>query len=322
MSQTFQPRSGRLNPRFSLANSFFRLPIVDMADAFDVAVFGVPFDGAASYRVGSRFAPMAVRTVSALGRGYNMAREANVFDVLDVADVGDCPVTPPSLERSHAQIEEYVGAIAATGKRTLAVGGDHSITLPILRALKTRYGAPLALVHFDAHYDTYPAAWGVEHHHGAFLRHCVEEGLVEPTEVLQIGIRGPLASADDQSFTREHGIRVLTVDDIRDRPLKETLRDLPAFKGRPTYLTYDIDCLDPAFAPGTGTPVPGGLTTYEAQRILRALDIENLVGADIVEVCPPYDVSEITTLAAVDAMFEALGLMARSAAFDSAHRKP
>ena len=188
------------------------------------------------------------------------------------------------------------------------MGGDHSTTLPVLRALKKKFNEPLNFIHFDAHLDTYPAAWGCEYHHGAFARHAVEEGLVNPKNMIQIGIRGPLASGDDLNFVKKHGIQIVTVDDIRDVSLNDFLKTLPVYKG-PTYISYDIDCLDPAFAPGTGTPVPGGLTTYETQKILRAFKIDNLVGADIVEVSPPYDTSQITALAAVDAMFELICLM-------------
>ena len=180
----------------------------------------------------------------------------------------------------------------------------------MLRALKKKYGK-LNFIHFDAHLDTYPAAWGCEYHHGAFARHAVEEGLVDPKNMIQIGIRGPLAAGSDLDFVNKHQIKVVTVDDVRSGNLQDFLKTLPKFTG-PTYISYDIDCLDPAFAPGTGTPVPGGLTTYEVQKIMRALQVDNLVGADIVEVSPPYDSSQITGLAAVDAMFELMCLIAHS----------
>lgn len=309
MSENYKPISGREFPRFSAIKTFFRLPIAEIQDQFDVALFGVPYDGAVSYRPGARFAPTLVREVSSLGRGFHMTRGLSVFDRIRAADVGDCPVVPIDQAQTYEKIEKFVTAVTATGKRFIAVGGDHSTTLPILRALKKKYNQPLNFVHFDAHLDTYPAAWGCEYHHGAFARHAVEEGLVNPAGMVQIGIRGPLAAGDDLDFVNTHGITVKTVDDIRDGGLADFLKTLPALKG-PTYLSFDIDCLDPAYAPGTGTPVPGGLTTYETQRILRALKIENLVGADIVEVSPPFDSSQITGLAAVDTMFELLCLMA------------
>lgn len=316
MARPFTPLSGREFPRFSQNNAFFRLPIADIGDGFDVALFGVPFDGGSSFRPGSRFAPAEVRRVSALGRAYNMNRQVNAFGALACADVGDCPTSPTSIERSHAQIEAFASAVIAAGKRTLAVGGDHSTTLPLLRAWRKALGAPLALIHFDAHFDTYPPAWDCPIHHGAFLRNAVEEGLVDPKRTVQIGIRGPLAGADDLAFIHQHGLRFLTVEDIRERPFAEIAGLLQA--DGPSYLTFDVDCLDPAFAPGTGTPVPGGLTTYEAQKLLRAIKVEQLLGADVMEVSPPYDSSDITCLAAVDVLFEAICLMGGSAGPDPA----
>jgi guanidinopropionase len=305
----FTPLSGRDMPRFAGLKTFFRLPVAPIEAAFDVALVGVPFDGGASYRPGSRFAPARVREVSSLGRGYHWTRALNWVDRLKAADVGDVATVPVSGPETYARIEAWFDALLAHDKRFIAVGGDHSTTLPILRAAAKKHGR-LNVVHFDAHLDTYPAAWGQEFHHGAFMRHAVEEGLVEPTRVLQIGIRGPLAGGEDLEFTRRHGIRVTTVDDIRIGGLEAFIAGLPVFDQGPTYITFDVDCLDPAFAPGTGTPVPGGLTTYETQRILRALKIANLIGGDVMEVSPPYDVSDITSLAAVDVMFEMLALMA------------
>ncbi|MBY0554530.1 agmatinase [bacterium] len=311
MNEEYKPLSGREFPRFSGIKTFFRLPIADVTDKFDVALFGIPYDGGVSYRPGARFAPSLVREVSSLGRGFHMTRALSVFDKLKAADVGDCSVVPIDQTQTYEKIEKFVTKILSTDKKFISVGGDHSTTLPVLRALKKKYGVPLNFIHFDAHLDTYPAAWGCEYHHGAFARHAVEEGLVNPAQMLQIGIRGPLAAGSDLDFVNKHKITVKTVDDIRNTTISDFVKTLPSFKG-PTYISYDIDCLDPAFAPGTGTPVPGGLTTYEVQRIMRAFKIENLVGADIVELSPPYDSSQITGLAAVDAMFELLCLMGES----------
>lgn len=246
-----------------------------------------------------------------MGRGFHWSRGLSLFESKRIADIGDCPVVPISIDQTYARIEEFVTSIVKSQKKFVSCGGDHSTTLPVLRALRKHHGKPLAFIHFDAHLDTYPAAWGCEYHHGSFARHAIEEGLIDPKKTLQIGIRGPLAGGDDLDFVKKHGLRVLTVDDIRSKPLEEILHDLPSFDDTPTYLTYDIDCLDPAYAPGTGTPVPGGLTTYETQRILRALKVPNLVGGDIVEISPPFDQSQITALAGVDAMFEILCMLAR-----------
>lgn len=314
MNQQYKPLSGREFPRFSGIKTFFRLPVADIKEKFDVALLGIPYDGGVSYRPGGRFAPSVVREASSLGRGFHMSRAVSVFEKLKVADVGDCPVVPIDQDQTYEKIEKFIGQILATNKKFISVGGDHSTTLPVLRALKKKYKKPLNLIHFDAHLDTYPAAWGCEFHHGSFARHAIEEGLVNPKTMIQLGIRGPLAGQDDLDFIKKHKITVKTVDDIRKTQLNEFLKTLPTFKG-PTYISFDIDCLDPAYAPGTGTPVPGGLTTYETQRILRALKIDNLVGADIVEISPPYDTSQITALAGVDALFELLCLMTEGLSF-------
>ncbi len=308
MNNEFKQLSGREFPRFSGIKTFFRLPIAEIKEKFDVALFGIPYDGGVSYRPGARFAPSHVREFSSLGRGFHMSRAVQIFEKLKVADIGDCSTVPIDQAQTYEKIEKFVTEILSTNKKFISIGGDHSTTLPVLRALRKKYNQPLNFIHFDAHMDTYPAAWGCEYHHGAFARHSVDEGLVNPKQMMQVGIRGPLTGSDDLNFVKKNGIHVITVDDIRENSLTEVIKKFPAFKG-PTYISFDIDCLDPAYAPGTGTPVPGGLTTYETQRILRGLKIENLVGADIVEVSPPYDTSGITALAAVDTMFELLCLM-------------
>lgn len=308
----FKPLSGREFPRFSALKTFFRLPVCDLKQDFDIALMGIPYDGGVSYRPGARFAPGAVREASSLGRGFHWTRAMSLFETARLADVGDCPTVPIDSAQTAERIEKFIGEIQASGKRFVSVGGDHSTTLPVLRAVRRKVGRPLGFIHFDAHLDTYPAAWGCEYHHGSFARHAVTEGLIDPQKTIQIGIRGPLAGGDDLNFVRQHGIRVCTVDEIRDGGLNAFLQSLPEFSDGPTYLSYDIDCLDPAYAPGTGTPVPGGLTTFETQRILRALKVKHLVGADIVEISPPFDQSQITALAGVDAMFEIMCLMAAS----------
>lgn len=305
----FKPLSGREFPRFSGLKTFFRLPVANLTEDFQVGIFGVPFDGGVSYRPGARFAPSSVREVSSLGRGFHWSRGVSIFESLRVADLGDCSVVPIDREQTYSRIESYVAQVPSS-KRLIAVGGDHSITLPILRALRKKMGAPLAFIHFDAHLDTYPAAWGEEYHHGSFARHAVEEGLVDPKKMVQIGLRGPLAGGEDLDFVQKHGIRTVTVDEVRRQGVDAILKSLPKWGSDPTYLSYDIDCLDPAYAPGTGTPVVGGLTTYETQQILRGLSVTNLVGADLVEISPTYDSSQITALAGVDALFEMLCLMA------------
>ncbi|MBL7545245.1 MAG: agmatinase [Bdellovibrionaceae bacterium] len=306
----YLPLSGREFPRFSAIKTFFRLPHVQVDEDYEVGIFGVPFDGGVSYRPGARFAPSHIRECSSLGRAYHWPRGMNLFKSLKVADIGDCSTVPISIEATYEKIESFVSVLAHKNKKFISVGGDHSTTLPVLRALRKKIGKPLSFIHFDAHLDTYPAAWGCEFHHGAFARHAVEEGLVNPKRMVQIGIRGPLADNTDLDFIKKHQITVCTMDDIKKSPISDFVKTLPSFSvDEPTYISFDIDCMDPAYAPGTGTPVPGGLTSYEVQQILRGLQVKNLVGADIVEISPPYDHSDITGLAGVDVVFELLCLM-------------
>ncbi len=305
----YEPISGREQPRFAGIKTFFRLPHVAIDADYDLGILGVPYDGGTSYRPGARFAPTRVREISSLGRVYHWGRMQSFTEKLKVADIGDCPVVPIDMQKTYARIQEFYKKCLLNKKKLIAVGGDHSITLPILREMRAHYGVPLALIHFDAHLDTYPAAWDCEYHHGSFLRHAIEEGLVDPKKTVQIGIRGPLAGGADLDFVNKHGLRVFTMDHIRDN-FTQFIAGIPQFGDTPAYLTYDVDCLDPVYAPGTGTPVPGGLTTFETQRILRTLRVANLVGADVVEVSPPFDQSDLTSLAAMDAVFELISLFA------------
>ncbi len=303
----FKPLSGREFPRFSGIKTFFRLPHADISADYDVGILGIPFDGGASYRPGSRFAPSRIREMSSLGRTYHWSRESHWAESLKVADIGDSSTVPIDLNQTYQKIEATIASIITKKKRVLCVGGDHSTTLPVLRAHHKVHG-PMRLIHFDAHLDTYPAAWGCEYHHGSFLRHAIEEGLVK--EVIQFGIRGPLVSKEDLDFAKKHKIQVNTMDMIREGSIVDFLKTIPKLDGTPTYITFDVDALDPAYAPGTGTPVPGGLTSYEAQRILRELKIPNFVGGDVVEVSPPYDPSDITSIFAMDVLFEYLSICA------------
>ena len=296
----------RAYPRFSGAHTFFRLEHEKPDDIkSNTLLCGIPFDGGATYRSGARMAPSRIRELSALGRGYHPQWNQDVFEILKPVDAGDIPTNPISLEKTYALIEKHIFELAKDKKKILSAGGDHSITLPILRALSKIYG-PLNLIHFDAHYDTYPQAYGEEYHHGTFVRHAVLEKCVR--QVFQFGIRGPYTVKKDMDFSRQYGIQVFTVDDIKSKGLK-VLSELPELLKGPSYLSFDVDCLDPAYAPGTGTPVPGGLSSYESQQILRHLKIENLIGGDVVEVNPSYDHGDITSLTAVSTLFEILNLM-------------
>jgi len=307
----FMPISGRDLPRFSAIRTFYRLPHANLDQEFEIAIMGIPFDGGLSYRPGARFAPSSLREISSLGRTYHWSHDINVFKSVRCADIGDCKTVPLSLEKTYELIEKQVSQVLCSNKKLLSIGGDHSITLPILRAFKKRFQAPLNLIHFDAHVDTYPAAWDCEYHHGSFLRHALKEGLVNPNGTLQIGIRGPFACHDDIDFVTQLGVQVITNEMIKIEGLKSVAGKLKKLKG-PTYISFDIDCLDPAYAPGTGTPVPGGLTTFESQYLLRALKGTLVIGGDVVEISPPFDHAQITALAGMDAAFEILTLMAKA----------
>lgn len=304
----FRPLSGREYPRFTAIKTFFRLPHGHLNDPFDVAILGLPFDGALSYRPGARFGPSRVREASSLGRGFHMESQEDVFSRIRCADGGDLKIDPLSQEKTFTLVEESVYEWLKSGKKTLIFGGDHSITLPILRAYRRYFGEPLAFLHFDAHLDTYPPAWGHEYHHGAFLRHALEEGLVYGPNVIQFGIRGPLASEDDWEVNRKFGIQSFGVGDVKRMCLGLTPWPQCLWR-RPTYISFDIDCLDPSYAPGTGTPVPGGLSSWEALTTLRQLGNLPVVGGDVVEISPPFDTSDITSLAGVAMGFEILALI-------------
>ena len=311
----YKPLSGREFPRYSGIKTFFRLPYVPLQSDYEVALLGIPYDGGVSYRPGTRFAPSKLREVSSLGRGFHLAKEINFFEKIKVADIGDCPTVPIDQNQTYQRIESFIDQLTQLNKKFIAVGGDHSITLPILRSLKKHYKKPLRLIHFDAHLDTYPAAWNCEYHHGAFLRHAVNEGLIDSQLSFQVGIRGPLAGGEDLDFINKAQLKAFTIDDVRENSLAEFIKQIQAkLKSAPdnipTYITFDIDSLDPAYAPGTGTPVVGGLTSYEVQKILRAFKIPNLVGGDLVEILPASDHSDITSLMGMDVMFEMLVMMA------------
>ena len=306
-----KPLSGREFPRFSGIKTFFRFPVSSIDGQYDLALVGVPFDGGTSYRPGARFAPTSVRELSSLGRMYHWSRKLQLTEKIQVADLGDAPTSPVNLEQTYSWIQSFFEGILNREKKFIAVGGDHSISLPLLRATSKKHG-PLSLIHFDAHLDTYSMAWGSEYHHGTFLRHAILEGLVDPKHSLHIGLRGPLAEDKDLDFVKKHNMNLVTVDDIRETHLKDFIsKKWPSFKKHPVYISFDVDCIDPSMAPGTGTPVVGGLSTYEIQKLMRALEVENLVAADLVEISPPFDSSDLTSLVGVDVLFEMMCLFCR-----------
>ena len=287
-----------------------RLPFVEDPRGLDVAIVGVPFDGGTSYRPGARLGPREIRTQSSLIRPYSYFQKVAPFDRLNVADVGDVDAPPVSIEKCFDAVEARINALVEAGARPIVIGGDHSISLPVLRALARHHG-PLALVQFDAHIDTWDEYFGGKYFHGTPFRRAIEEGVVDGRRFVQVGIRGPMYGADDFDFHREHGITMIDIDEVKERGIPWTASRIREVIGGPAYMTFDIDSVDPAFAPGTGTPEVGGLTSHEAQRLVRGLAGAQLVGGDIVEVAPPFDgPGQITAVLAANIAFELLCAMA------------
>ncbi len=306
-----RPLDARLIPRFAGIRTFMRAPHTTELAGVDAAVYGIPFDTATSYRTGPRFGPEAIRSASALLRPYNPALGVDVVEALSVADFGDVPVSPGDTERTYGQVEQALAPLVEAGVFPLALGGDHSVTLAELRVLARRHG-PLALVQLDAHGDTWDEYFGQRFFHGTTFRRALEEKLIEPAASVQAGLRGSLYGPDDLESARQLGFAVLPCDQLRELgPGRFASLTRERVGRRPVFLSFDVDVLDPAFAPGTGTPEVGGLSTAEALSILRALRGIDLVGADVVEVSPPYDgPGQPTALAAANVAYELLSLRA------------
>ncbi|MBI1736169.1 MAG: agmatinase [Candidatus Rokubacteria bacterium] len=304
------PRNPFLSPRFGQIATTMLLPAAASPAGLDVAILGIPYDGGTSYRTGARFGPRAIREQSSLIRTWHPVLKVHPFERLRVADCGDIDVVPISIERTGEAITARIGDVLAAGAMPLAMGGDHSITLPILRAVARRHG-PVGVVHFDAHPDTWDEYFGSKFFHGTPFRRAIEEGLIDPRRMIQVGIRGPLYGPEDFAFHDTHGIEVLRIEPIKEQGIAWAASRLERLRGGPVYCSFDIDALDPAYAPATGTPEVGGLTSYEALALVRALQGLNLVGADVVEVCPPYDgPGQVTSLLAANLLFEFVSLFA------------
>lgn len=301
-------------PRYTGIPTFFRLPYGASLDGVDVGLVGVPFDGGVTHRTGTRHGPREMRNQSSLIRKVNPATGIAPFDLVRMADLGDAWVEKPyELEGAHAEIAAFFRTVTAAGVTPLSVGGDHSISLPILRAVAA--DGPVGMVHVDAHCDTGDDYLGSRFHHGAPFRRAVDEGLLDPKRVIQIGIRGSLNTPDMWAFSYDSGMRVVPIEEFDDRGWASVAEEAKAVVGSGrTYLSFDIDGLDPSQAPGTGTPEAGGITVREAQRLLRALRGVDFVAGDLVEVSPPWDVGGMTTLAGVTILFEILCLLAESRA--------
>jgi len=301
-----QPLGGNVMPRFGGPATMMRLPAHTSADGLDACFIGVPFDIGTSNRAGARFGPRQIRAESAHLRPYNMGTRAAPFDALAVADIGDVPINPYNLSDSIRIITEFYQKVVATGCRPLTLGGDHTIALPILRAIAAKYG-PVGMVHVDAHADINEHMFGEPVAHGTPFRRAVEEGLLDCRRVVQIGLRGTGYAAEDFDWPRQQGFRVVQAEECWYRSLAPLMAEVREQLGRgPVYLTFDIDGLDPSVAPGTGTPEPAGLTGSQGIEIIRGCRGLDIVGCDLVEVAPPYDTSGNTALLGAGLLFEML----------------
>ncbi|MEO7745951.1 MAG: agmatinase [Actinomycetota bacterium] len=313
MSTTIGPVDATQVPRFAGPATFARLPRLDEVTRPDVAVIGVPFDTGVSYRPGARFGPAHVRASSKLLRPYHPGLDVSPFAVQQVADAGDVAVNPFDIEEAIGTLEQAAHGFAGDGVRLLTIGGDHTIALPLLRAAARRHG-PIGVLHLDAHLDTWDTYFGAAYTHGTPFRRAGEEGLLDPERCLHLGIRGPLYAPSDLRDDRAIGFQVVTADDYQDTTVAAIVERMRARLGAgPVYVSVDIDVLDPAHAPGTGTPEAGGLTSRELLQTLRGLVGLDVVGADIVEVAPAYDHAEITGIAAAHVGYELLSVLARNA---------
>ncbi|OPC79556.1 agmatinase [Embleya scabrispora] len=305
-------------PRYAGPATFARLPRTDEVPHTDIAVVGVPFDSGVSYRPGARFGGNAIREASRLLRPYNAAQDALPFALAQVADAGDIAANPFDIHEAVATVEAAAEELLRSGTRLMTLGGDHTIALPLLRAVARRHG-PVALLHFDAHLDTWDTYFGAEYTHGTPFRRAVEEGILDTEALSHVGTRGPLYGKGDLTDDQKMGFGIVTSADVMRRGVDEVAAQLRERIGdRPLYISIDIDVLDPAHAPGTGTPEAGGLTSRELLEILRGLAACNVVSADVVEVAPAYDHAEITSVAAAHVAYELTTLMARRIAGERA----
>jgi agmatinase/guanidinopropionase len=290
--------------------SFMRLPVSRELNGVDVAILGVPFDSGTSYRTGTRFGPRKIRETSLMIWGHNSTLDVTPLKELNVVDYGDVSVIPTSIEHTMEAITKTAGEIIETGTTLITLGGDHSITLPLLRAHAKKH-VPLSLVHIDAHIDTWESEFeAVPYSHGTSFRHALQEGLIRNGEYVQIGIRGPVSGENDYSDAAALGARTITIHEVMERGIQIILEEIRQRMTGPVYVTLDIDSADPAFAPGTGTPEVGGLTSYQLLQLVRGLRGLKLIGFDLVEVSPPYDHGDITAILASNIIFEYLSLLA------------
>ena len=310
-SNRYAPANSLETPRFSGVRTFMRLPNVRDLENSDAVVVGAPFDTGASFRAGARFGPEAIRSASHLLRPYNPSQGVRIFEHLSVADYGDVPVVPGYVEESYERIREGLEPVHRAGVVPIVLGGDHAVALPELRAAAAVHG-PLALVQFDSHADTWDSFFGEPYNHGTVFRRAVEEGLLAPEGSIQVGMRGSLYASGDLEASRELGFDLVSSDEVRGLGIEGTIDRIRERVGdAKAYVSFDVDFVDPAFAPGTGTPEVGGFTSREAQEFVRGLGGIEIVGCDVVEVYPQYDgPGQVTALLAANLGYELLTLIA------------
>jgi agmatinase len=308
--ERYRPVDSMKAPRFTGIGSFMRLPQVSDTTGVDAAIVGIPFDTSVSYRVGGRFAPAAIREASRLLRPYHVEHEIEIFDYLSVVDAGDLAVIPGNIQASYAVMVDGLRPLLDAGVVPLVIGGDHGITLGELRAVAKRYG-PVGLIDFDSHTDTWDNYWGERYTHGTWCKRAIEEGLIDTRRAVQLGIRGSLYGSEDRPGARALGLRLIPTEELLRRGVDEVVVEVRQRIGSgPVFLTFDIDFVDPGFAPGTGTPEVGGPNSRDALRLVRGLRGIELVGFDVVEVLPQYDHGEVTSLLAGTLLHEFLALLA------------
>ena len=310
MTEIKQPTSALSSPRFCNMGTFMRMQKVDSAEGLDFVIAGAPFDTASSFRSGSRFGPNAIRNISAMMKPNNVIMQVNIMDGLKGGDIGDFNVTPGYIHPTYQAIEEGVAGILKENACPIVLGGDHSITLAELRAAAKKYG-PVALVHFDSHSDLCDEVFGQKYNHGTPFRRALEENLMDASHSIQVGMRGSLYDPDEHKMAAELGMKLIPAHKVREMGLETLIKTILERVGdKPCFLTFDIDFVDPAYAPGTGTPEVGGFTSLEALELVRNIKDLNFVGFDLVEVLPAYDHGEITAYLAANIVFEYLSILA------------
>ncbi len=312
----FRPLGGSELPRYAGRSTFMRLPQIEDPSEVDIALVGLPWDSGSTNRVGQRHGPREIRSNSTMMRLVHQASRIAPYDLCRIADLGDVPVNPIDLHDTLARVQDFYEQVHAGGALPLTAGGDHLGTLPILRGIAA--DEPLGLVQFDAHSDTNDTYFGENPYtHGTPFRRAIEEGILDPTRMVQVGIRGSMYSVNDLDWAHAQGMRVIEIEEYFDLGPDNVIAEIRRVVGdAPTYVSFDVDGLDPVYAPGTGTPEVGGYTTHEAQRMIRGLRGLDLVGADVMEVAPPFDSAGVTALTGASLMFELLCVLA-----DAAHRR-